>query len=787
MASSSTPFDDSDLDSDGPVSNSPMESSDEGSGSERAKSPEGSLKPASEEQKKIVDACANHNVIVDAVAGSGKTTTILHITQRYPNRRILQLTYNKKLRKETIVRAKKADITNLTVHTFNSFAWYHIGGGNDIDCATDIGIIKWFDTDRAFISPPEFDMLIVDECQDVTAVYHKLIMCINKLNPCALLAFFGDVKQSIYGHAGADPRYLTHAQYVCCPRENTAPWINLTLSVTYRLTRQVAEFANFVIGNERLVSAGRTGPAVRYMYKDLMGTDEDRRSGNRPEGINWIITDIRSKLDSGDYKPGDIFMLAPSNKCRNMHRQSPGVRLANALSCLNVEVDQHNEDDDTAARDELNEEEQNKNRILVHVMSDDENADEKVMKNKIIFSTFHRTKGLERKLVYVVNFDISYHDYFNRDDPRDVLPNPLYVAITRCIEELVVIHHPDKAHLPYVDATQLPKYAEVHGTHNHDGSDRSNNTTIPVTDILRNIPSEVCVDATRNYIITRPAHSTVIPMKHEVNRVTNGVRHTEPVSDINGVVAQLLIELSLTGTCTIIQKSIRDASYDRLFHVCADRMWLAINTRHELPKLTDITEFSAKYTIKGDGRMYRLTQLHYTFDWIGKDVPQQIGDRIKNHPLFANKKFMFEHPCQTQLLNIKITGRIDMLNDDAVVELKAVNNLSSEHRAQLLTYAYILDKNNELVVNGVQRRLYLYNVLTNESQEVYYDRQLVENMLRRILCARYHGRYVANDADFMNRAINDAISVGARDAGDPVPVVQYTCEECARLDRAAQQ
>ena len=53
---------------------------------------------ASEEQKNIVANYKENNVKVDAVAGSGKTTTVYYIGTEYSNDQTLLLTYNKKLR-----------------------------------------------------------------------------------------------------------------------------------------------------------------------------------------------------------------------------------------------------------------------------------------------------------------------------------------------------------------------------------------------------------------------------------------------------------------------------------------------------------------------------------------------------------------------------------------------------------------------------------------------------------------------------------------------------------------
>jgi primosomal protein N' len=47
------------------------------------------LKPCSEEQLAVVQTIKTHNVSIDAVAGSGKTTTCLHICKEYNKKNIL--------------------------------------------------------------------------------------------------------------------------------------------------------------------------------------------------------------------------------------------------------------------------------------------------------------------------------------------------------------------------------------------------------------------------------------------------------------------------------------------------------------------------------------------------------------------------------------------------------------------------------------------------------------------------------------------------------------------------
>ena len=96
------------------------------------------LQNPSQEQIQIIDNIESNNIIVDAVAGSGKTTTNLHIAKKYRNKSILLLTYNKDLKLDSRKKAELLNLTNLETHSFHSFCVkYYYNKAYD-----DNGIIK---------------------------------------------------------------------------------------------------------------------------------------------------------------------------------------------------------------------------------------------------------------------------------------------------------------------------------------------------------------------------------------------------------------------------------------------------------------------------------------------------------------------------------------------------------------------------------------------------------------------------------------------------------------------
>lgn len=123
------------------------------------------LPNASVEQLEVLKLLNNNNVIVDSVAGSGKTTTILHIAKQFKCK-ILLLTYNKRLKFETRQKTELLKITNLEVHSYHSFCWKYY----DRSCCTDSYIISLLKNNKnpLLLKKFDYDIIILDEAQDMT-------------------------------------------------------------------------------------------------------------------------------------------------------------------------------------------------------------------------------------------------------------------------------------------------------------------------------------------------------------------------------------------------------------------------------------------------------------------------------------------------------------------------------------------------------------------------------------------------------------------------------------------
>ena len=130
----------------------------------------------STEQNNVIDLCSkNQNVIVDAVAGSGKTTTLLGIATE-SNNLMLAVLYNKSLKDETRQKAATMGLGLLEVHTYHALARKYY----DNSLCTDNGIIQVIkECKRPIKQLPRWCRIIIDEVKDMSPLYFKLIQKYN--------------------------------------------------------------------------------------------------------------------------------------------------------------------------------------------------------------------------------------------------------------------------------------------------------------------------------------------------------------------------------------------------------------------------------------------------------------------------------------------------------------------------------------------------------------------------------------------------------------------------------
>jgi superfamily I DNA/RNA helicase len=110
----------------------------------------------------------------------------------------LLLAYNARLKKETRKKCEDLNLENLAVHSFHS-AVRCMYGAKDTD--TDTGLLRVLREGVRPVQPVAFDIVIVDECQDVTPLLYRIVcrklLSDNSKGRATRLVVLGDLRQTI--------------------------------------------------------------------------------------------------------------------------------------------------------------------------------------------------------------------------------------------------------------------------------------------------------------------------------------------------------------------------------------------------------------------------------------------------------------------------------------------------------------------------------------------------------------------------------------------------------------
>jgi Superfamily I DNA and RNA helicases len=88
----------------------------------------------------------NDNIVINAVAGSGKTTTLIEYAHtRLSKKRILYLAFNKSVKMEAAQKFSAAGLQNVTVETAHSLAFDHIVKGSNYTITPGYKTYEWVD------------------------------------------------------------------------------------------------------------------------------------------------------------------------------------------------------------------------------------------------------------------------------------------------------------------------------------------------------------------------------------------------------------------------------------------------------------------------------------------------------------------------------------------------------------------------------------------------------------------------------------------------------------------
>ena len=708
------------------------------------------LETLSGEQENILNnIIEGKHVVVDAVAGSGKSTVVLSIAEKMPKTSILQMTYNSMLRLEVKEKVEVRNIKNLKVHTFHSLAVKHYSD----KAMTDTGIRYILMNNLPPIIPiSKTDLLVIDEAQDMTILYFSFIVKFLKdMNSQVQIMILGDYMQGLYDFKGADTRFLTMAEEIwrTSPYLKPADFIKCTMKMSYRITNPMCSFINNVMLGENRLEACRNGEPVKYIRNSRTNLEK------------MVIFEVTKLLENGA-QPSDIFILGASVKGINSNiRKMENVLVLQGIPC--------------------------------HVpMFDTEKIDEKVIGGKVVFSSFHSVKGRQRKYVLVVGFDNGYMDFYARNLPKTECPNTLYVATTRASERLYLLEsdnfttdrpleflkmgHYDMLKQEYIHFKGHPRSVFYVKNGEQKNVEIIEKHYITPTELIKFVP-EVVLDKI-SHIIEKIYKKDEIGEYSEIPipNIIKTKRGFEEVSDLTGIAIQSMYYDYINYKFNDDEDEvIPNILYDLIENHIGE---LKENEHHYLKEIVnEINEemnsisdylYLANVLIALQEKLYfKLKQIDKTeYTWLSPKIVAQCNSRLENtigkecakkkpkiEKLIIQQKDEEAHENIDEFLRenietiakFRFTARVDLVTEDSVWENKCTTTLSIDHKLQLVIYAWLWKMTRPQKTKNFK----LFNIKTGEVLVLDATMEELNYIMIELLKGKYLVQEKMTDSEFL--------------------------------------
>lgn len=693
----------------------------------------------SEEQQFVIDNLKNgYNVVCSAVAGSGKSSTVLATSIQMPEKQILQITYNSSLRLEIKEKVKMFAIPNITIHTFHSLAVKYYSA----DCHTDTGIRRVLLNNIPPCVPiSRVDLCMLDEFQDCTDLYFRLIVkFLRDMGSPIQLLILGDPLQCLYEFKGADSRFLTLARDIWSGFEllTSDVFVECSLRVSYRITTQMASFVNKAMFGNDMMSACKEGDPVIYIR-------------NSRHNIEKTVVHIIKNLLSDGILPNDIFVLSASVKGVNSHvRKMENILVENDIPC--------------------------------HVpMFETDKLDDRVIDGKIVFSTFHCAKGRQRKHVFVVGFDNNYFNQFARTiTDTTVCPNTLYVGCTRATHGLYLLEfdqyktdrpldflkmgHHDFIKSDFVKFKGIPRSIFYNDDAKGDSQLITKKYETP-TNMIRFIPDailDIISPIVDEIFVCRSPIGVTIDMP-SVIETNHGVFET--VSDINGIALPSMYYDHLNGhKSNMLYDLVTNAMVDMKESEHAYLKRIVDDLPDHCSSISDYLFLANIYIAINERLYFKLRQIKRDqYNWIPSEVlyqcKERLDDIIGKTPGKIQPEYTFIHHSMEEEhakidavlsshfpdnMRFRFTAIVDLATDTTVWELKCTGDISIDHKLQVIIYAWLWN-----MMELPERIFKILNVKTGEIHILEYtDFSRLTQIIIALLKGRHEEMLIRTDAEF---------------------------------------
>ncbi|KAL4507397.1 hypothetical protein ABPG73_012085 [Tetrahymena malaccensis] len=354
----------------------------------------------SQEQKQIIYSENNKNQKIIACAGSGKSTTLIY-------------------RIKHLIEEKKIDPMKIILSTYNLIV-------QDLKHITQKVYQYLKDNQNSKNIFKDYQYFFFDEFQDISQEQYEIFMLFFK-NKCKVIAI-GDPNQSIYSFRNSKIEYIQQkfGEDIIQAGEELETF---NLSLNFRCQTNIINFCNQIIRQFDKQQTQMIEPPLevnKQLIKDKPKVYNFKSAQAQYEDIlNDILDTIKSQKE---YKLKDIVILSPRNKDLN-EIEGYIVQKNTQIKLLK----QQNNDDKSQMQDMIPYIRLNNKMNNFNTQSNDDH---------LTLSTFHSSKGLEWKIVYIIGINDSMFPEaflkksYNQKEKNQECLRLFYVACTRAIDQL---------------------------------------------------------------------------------------------------------------------------------------------------------------------------------------------------------------------------------------------------------------------------------------------------------------------------------------------------------------
>ncbi|WP_341515770.1 AAA family ATPase [Mesomycoplasma ovipneumoniae] len=575
-----------------------------------------------EEQQNVVNlALKGENILVDACIGSGKTSVIQVLCDKFPtDKSILYLTYNRLLKVEAKNKIKN---DNVIVQNYHGFA-YGLLRKEDINSSSADAVKIFLENN---ISVDAYDVLLIDEYQDITEEISLLLKKIKEKNPNIQIVAVGDINQKIY-----DNTKLNVTDFI---DEFLGSYKKISLTLSFRMPKEHANMLG------------------RIWDKTINGVNENCQ-------IQYMeMEEIQEFL--AKQKPADILCL--------------GYRSGKMTELLNYLEENHSDIF-------------NKKTVYASIREKDGNLSPK--KNSAIFTTYDSSKGLEKPICVVFDFDLLYWQI--RLSPitanYEIIKNIFCVAASRGKEKIIFLK-PKSPNLPLNE--EIIKQSKYLGN--------------SVKWCEESFSMSTMFDHKYDEDIEYMLQMLDIKKINTVDKSEIKAKTQDALIDLTPCVG-IFLEASYFNNWQI-DKTIRhfiELKYIHSKRQQRQQLKEYENYIKERNSIKDLTLYLV-YLQTDQERYIKQTQP----DFVDDNAVDQMHKRLSK---VLEKDETIQQVCSLRFSDSNITiiaeGIADVIKNDIVYELKFVSDLTTAHFLQTASYMLALKKEKGI----------LWNIRNNEMHEI---------------------------------------------------------------------